>query len=213
MKKRKLQLPKGYLSYSQIQLWKSDKKRYIELYFNNRTELRMSNAGMEYGKVVAEALEKEENTGDLMTDSAMLLLTKYDVRDQEIATEIKTKECIVPVIGRPDTLDSLTKAFREYKTGKGKWTQNKAQNHPQMRFYAMLIYLKYGKLTKEAWLDWIETEKTEGGIKPTGRVESFHVEISMSDILDTIKETVNVGKEIEIAFASHETVPEIGYDD
>lgn len=185
----------------------------MELYFNNRTELRMSNAGMEYGKVVAEALEKDQNTGDLMTDSAMLLLTKYDVRDQEIATEIKTKECIVPVIGRPDTLDSITKAFREYKTGKGRWTHNKAQNHPQMKFYAMLIYLKYGKLTKEAWLDWIETSNENGIIKPTGRVESFHVEISMADILDTIKETVNVGKEIEIAFASHETVPEIGYDD
>lgn len=212
MKKRKIQLPKGYLSYSQIQLWKSDKERYKQLYFNNRTELRISNAGMEYGKVVAEALEKERDTGDLMTDSAMLLLVKYDLRDQEITTEIKTKEYIVPVIGRPDTLDSVTKAFREYKTGKGKWTQNKAQKHPQMKFYAMLIYLKYKTLTKEAWLDWIETEKTPEGIKPTGRVESFHINLTMTDILETMKETVEVAKEIEIAFASHETVPEIGYD-
>lgn len=167
---------------------------------------------MEYGKVVAEALEKERETGDLMTDSAMLLLVKYDLRDQEITTEIKTKEYIVPVIGRPDTLDSVTKAFREYKTGKGRWTQNKAQKHPQMRFYAMLIYLKYKTLTKEAWLDWIETEKTPEGIKPTGRVESFHINLTMTDILETMKETVEVAKEIEIAFASHETVPEITYD-
>ena len=37
---------------------------------------------MEYGKVVADALEKGVQTGDLLTDAGMLLLPKYDVADK-----------------------------------------------------------------------------------------------------------------------------------
>ena len=207
-KKKYIQLPKGYLSYSQIQLWKSDKKRYIELYFNNRNELRLSNSGLEYGKIVAEALEQSNETGDLLTDAAISLIVKYDLRDQEIRTEIKTKYGHIGVLGRPDTMDSATKAFREYKTGRVKWTSNKAQKHPQMIFYAMLIYIAHGVALKEAYLDWIETEETPEGVKPTGRLETFHVTFTFQEILECIAMTSRVAKEIEIAWASHIQPPE-----
>jgi len=208
MKKKYIQLPKGYLSYSQIQLWKSDKKRYIELYFNNRNELRLSNSGLEYGKIVADALEQGTETNDLLTDTAMSLIIKYDIRDQEIRTEIKTKHGAVGVMGRPDTMDSVTKAFREYKTGRVKWTENKAQKHPQMVFYAMLIYLAHGVILKEAYLDWIETVEENGIVKPTGRLETFRVTFTFMDIMECIAMTTRVAKEIEIAWASHVTPPE-----
>lgn len=207
-KKKVIQLPKGYLSYSQIQLWKSDKKRYIELYFNNRNELRLSNSGLEYGKIVADALERGTETNDLLTDTAMSLIIKYDVRDQEIRTEIKSKDGAIGVIGRPDTMDSITKHFREYKTGRVKWTQNKAQKHPQMVFYAMLIYLAHGVILKEAYLDWIETVEEDGVVKPTGRLETFKVTFTLMDIMECIAMTTRVAKEIEVAWASHIMPPE-----
>lgn len=209
--KRKIQLPQGYLSYSAREMWLSDREKFIKIYFDRKDEYRTSNKGQEYGKVVATALEKGVDTGDVLTDSAMLLLPKYDIADQEIRAILSIKEGDIEILGRPDTLDSKTFAFREYKTGKHPWTEKKAQAHPQMKFYAMLIYLKHKKIITEAWLDWIETQDTPKGIAPTGRVESFRVKISLSDILKEMTLTAQVAKEIEIAYASHIPAPEIPF--
>jgi len=204
MKSREIQLPKGYLSYSQVQLWDKDRERYKQIYFDGRDDLRTSNKAMEYGKAVATALETATDTGDLLTDEAMFLLKKYDLRDKEIVTYLKTKEGTVKIMGRPDTMDSTTHAFREYKTGKNAWTQKKAQAHLQMKFYATLIYLAHGTKLNEAWLDWIETETTpEGVVSPTGRVESFHVHFTFNDILNTMAMIARVAKEIELAWSCH----------
>ena len=209
MKKKYIQLPKPYLSYSQVELWKRDPALYTAIYMDGRDELRTTNAGQEYGKVVATALEYSRETGDLLTDSAMLLLPKYDVADQEIRTELKTKHGWLALLGRPDTLNSKTLEWREYKTGKWPWTQKKAQEHPQMKFYAMLVYLAYKKFSEEAYLDWIATEDGPSGVQPTGHVESFRVTFTLNDILQTMAETTRVALEIETAFASHQTKPDI----
>lgn len=203
MKKRIIQLPRGYLSYSQRELWNNDPERYKAIYFDGRDDLRVSNRAMDYGKVVANALEKGEDTGDLLTDSAMLMLPKYDLADEELRVELRTKDGWVPLLGKIDTRDSKTWNFREYKTGKNPWTLSKAQNHPQMRFYAMLVYLASGKQLKDAWLDWIETEHTEEGIKPTGNIQSFRVTFTLTDILKEMAATSKAAREIEIAWASH----------
>lgn len=217
MKKKIIQLPKPHLSYSQIQLWKNSRQRYIELYFNNDKRFVLNNSGLSYGKVIADALEKGVETGDILTDAAMLLLPKYDVADKEIRVTINTKDGCFDVIGKPDSLDSKTKAFYEFKSGKGKWTQAKAQKHPQMIFYAMLIYLAHGVVLDQASLIWIQTEDVteaykEGdwlpgdkkSIKPTGHVEAFNVYFSLQDILSCMAETIRVAKEIELAWLSHE---------
>lgn len=106
----------------------------------------------------------------------------------------------------------MTKDFYEYKTGKIKWTQNKAQNHLQMKFYAMLIFLAYGVRLSKASLIWIETFKdTDGKIKPTGHVEKFDITITLKDIMETMALTSKVAKEIEIAWASHVPAPVIPF--
>lgn len=203
MKKKILQLPKLHISYSQIQLWKSNKDRYRKLYYDNNSAYKLNNTGLDYGKVVADALEKGIETGDLLTDAAMLLLPKYDVADKEILVEIKTKDGSFCVLGRPDSMNSITNEFYEFKTGKGAWTQNKAQKHPQMVFYGMLIYLKYKVVLDHAHLVWLETMDTIDGVKPTGHVESFRVTFTLLDILNCIAETTKVAKEIEIDYACY----------
>ncbi len=211
IKKKIIQLPRGYLSYSQKQLWKNDKARYASIYFdgvkNNHT-----NPAMDYGKLVADALEKQKETGDLLTDSAMILLPKYDVADEEFRATLKCKQGEFEVLAKPDTRDSRSHAFREYKTGVTRWTQKKAQSHPQMRYYAMAIYLKWKKLLREAHLDWIQTVSEDTidadgipstNIIPTGHVESFRVTFTLTDILEEMADTARVAKEIEIAWMSH----------
>lgn len=209
MTKHYIQLPHHHLSHSQRELWKSDPKRYAALYFDGRDEMRVSNSGQEYGKVVADALEKGIQTGDVLTDSAMLLLPKYDVADQPIEVDMKTKHGWLHLIAKPDTFDSKTFAFREYKTGKNPWTQKKAQNHPQMIFYAVCIWLKHGVKLEKAHLDWIETALEDGVVKPTGRVETFEVTFSPEQYLETMTDMVKTALEIELAWASHQTNPEL----
>jgi hypothetical protein len=213
---RLIQLPKGYISYSQLTLWQANQQRYKDMYFDGRYELNTSNAGQEYGKIVADALENELDTGDVLTDSAMLILPKYDVRDKEIRANLDTKDGRIIVLGKPDAMNSETKDFYEYKTGKNPWTKKKAQNHLQMHFYAMVIYLAYGVLLKEAKLVWIETEILDGFdeegfakkiVKPTGRVEAFPVVFTLNEILETMALTAKVCQEIEIAYAHHTPNP------
>jgi len=210
--KKYIQLPRGYLSQSQVALWQRNPEQYKAIYFDGRDELRPSNSGMTYGKVVADALEHGIQTGDLLTDAATLLLPKYDVMDVEFRAELKTPSGWIEILAKPDSLDSVTKDFYEYKTGKTAWTQTKAQMHLQMHWYATAIYLKYGVIPK-AKLIWIETEMSifEGGdhVRPTGRVEEFEVTFQLRNILNTMALITKVAKEIEVAWASHVTNPEL----
>jgi hypothetical protein len=207
--RRIVQLPRGYISYSQLQLWLNDEERYKKLYFEERDDLRTSNSGQEYGKVVATLLETGGSHDDAVTDTAMFLLPKYDVADKEITAVLETKEGDIKIVGRPDSMDSKSKDFYEYKTGKHPWTQSKAQNHLQMRFYAMTIYLAYGVSLKEAALVWIETEQGPDGIRPTGRIETFPVTFTMQMILETMAMTAKAAKEIEVAYAQFTPDPRI----
>lgn len=201
-KKKYIALPKPYISYSQLSQWQRDPRQYKDIYFDNRDELRTTNAGMAYGKVVADALEHGVETDDLLTDAAMLLLPKYDIADVEMRVDMKTKDGWITLLAKPDSLDSKTKAFMEYKTGKVAWTQAKAQGHLQMHFYATAIYLAH-KVIPDCKLVWIETEWIDGIVKPTGHVEEFTVTLTMKDILACMALISRTAKAIEIAYAAH----------
>jgi hypothetical protein len=209
-KKKVIQLPTDCLSYSQVTLWQSDRERYKEIFFNKNDSARFMNEGMAYGKIVADALETETDTGDLLTDMAISLLVKYDIRDKEMEGIMHTKDGDIRIVSHPDTMDSKTLALREYKTGKTKWTQKKADGWFQLKFYATLIYIIHKKIPPEVHLDWIETFKdSDGVIKPTGRVESFKVNITMSDIINTMALISRVAKEIEAEWVNYTPPPEI----
>lgn len=208
-KKRIIQLPVGCLSYSQVSLWLSSPERYKQIFFNHDDSARFMNAGMAYGKIVADALEKEEDTGDLLTDMAMSLLVKYDIRDKEMEGILPTVDGDIKIVSHPDMLDSSTKSLREVKTGKVKWTQKKADNWFQLKFYSMLIYIVHGVVPPLVHLDWVETfVDTDGITKPTGHVETFKVDIGIRDVLSTMAITTKVAKEIEKKWVAYVPPPE-----
>ena len=207
-KKKVIQLPKGYISYSQMSLWMSSPERYKRLYFDGDQTARISNSGMDYGSLFADALEHGKETGDLLTDTALALLPKYDVRDKEIIVDLPTKDGAIKLLGRPDMLDSKTLAFREVKTGKIKWTQGKANKWMQLKFYAMMIYLHHGVVPPSVYLDWVETYKNDdGNVEPTGHIERFRVKITLKNILETMALTSKVAKEIEAEWVVHVPQP------
>lgn len=68
--------------------------------------------------------------------------------------------------------------FREFKTWKKPWTQERADDHWQLYFYALLIESVTGKIPEKAYLDWIVTEDDEDWIvRPTGDIVTFEVKI------------------------------------
>jgi CRISPR/Cas system-associated exonuclease Cas4 (RecB family) len=200
-------LPKGYLSYSQYQMWVNSRDRYIKKYMDGRMDMDVYNKSLEYGKIVADALEKEEEVGDILTDTMMFMLPKYDVRDRGDEVEFETSNGVLRLLFKPDTFNSKTYDFREYKTGKTKWTQQKANNHFQLKFYALCIFLKYKHITEYTYLDWIETVEENGKIEPTGKLLSFKVKIGKDVILDTLRKVVKVAKDIESVYLTHEKKP------
>jgi hypothetical protein len=177
------------------------------LYYEGDQSYSLSNSGLNYGSLFAKALEIGEDTGDLLTDVALDLLPKYNVRDKEIVVDMKTVGGAVTLLGRPDMLDDETFAFREVKTGKVKWNQKKADKHLQLKIYAVLIYLTKKVVPPSVYLDWVETfQDTDGEVTPTGHIESFKVDITLKDILETMALISKVAKEIELDWASY--VPE-----
>jgi|6_EtaG_2_1085325.scaffolds.fasta_scaffold25442_5 hypothetical protein len=207
-KKKIIQVPKGYLSFSQVSLWESSPSQYKKLYFDGDKRYGITNSGMEFGSRVADALEHGKQTGDLLTDTAMELLPKYDIQDKEITATIKTPSGSVDILGKPDSMDSKTFDFFEFKTGKVAWTQAKADKHLQLKFYATLIYLKYMVVPKNIELIWMETHNDDGVYTPTGRIERFKVEIKLVDIVDTMALISRVAKEIEAEWVVYEPPPE-----
>lgn len=212
--KRHIQLPRGYLSYSQVQLWLSDQDKYAKLYFDNRNDLRTSNLGQEYGKVVADLLEQGKRSDDVLTDTALSLIPKYDIADKEIRTLVKTKDGVFYLLSKPDSMDSATKNFLEYKTGKTRWDESKAQNHLQLKMYATGIYHEFGVIPNDIRLVWIETYtdiSVDGtkSVKPTGNIYNFKVAYTLKDILETTALLTRVAKEIEVAYVTHKINPEI----
>ena len=183
MKSKKINLPRGYLSWSQVDLWSKSKKQYAKRYFYG--EKGFTNKAMRYGSKFADAMETGEPSGDELLDLVAKTVEKYEVPEYKLEAVIKSKEYNVPLLGYIDTShDPPSKGFREYKTGKIPWTQKRADNHKQLPFYALMVYLNEKKLPKSIFLDWVETEDSTGDVKFTGHVETFPTRRTVGDLME-----------------------------
>jgi hypothetical protein len=188
--KNKILLPRGYLSYSALRLWESSKAKYRAKYYFGEEGFQ-GGKEMQYGKRFAAAMENGEDE-DILISAASSLIPKYS----KIEFEIKVEFNGIILLGKLDSFDPKTKSFLEYKTGKYPWTQAKVDADEQMTTYFMLIYLKYKKLPKEAYLDWVETEETNEKINFTGQMKSFKTKRNLTQILRMANKFKKVAQEI-----------------
>lgn len=199
---KKLLNPRGYLSWTQVDMWQHSPQRYIRKYILNQdTEFR--NSGIEHGKRTSEALE----TGDYGEDDVMTavgsLLPRYTHAEHEIRVPMDTIYGQVVLLGKLDTFHDVTLAFREYKTGRVKWDINRAKKHKQLPHYATLIFLKHGQVPPGAHLDWIETREVDGQVEFTGKIESYPVKIGLGEIMEYMALVTRVAKEIDVEYRKH----------
>jgi hypothetical protein len=161
-------------------------EKWKDLYF--RGEQRRANSGMMFGRKMAEGLENEEATGDIVLDLLMERIPKFEIRDKAITAEMKNGKKTVPLLAKPDTMKADMTAFKEYKTGQEPWTKKKADESGQITFYATTMYLITGRIPADIELVWVQTEKQPNGsldvkIGATGEIRVFKTARTMADIL------------------------------
>lgn len=194
-------LPRNYLSYSQIDLWLKNKSQYKSKYFFN--EKPFTTIETIFGKEFAERLEKN--------DSLLAHIPRYNKPEYDIKCEIEG----VPIRGFIDSYDTETFSFLEYKTSRTKnWTQDSVNKHIQLPFYSFVIKELHGKINDECKLIWVETRfknntfiykghtlfgKRE--LELTGRVEIFSRTITHDEREEMRKLIVQVAQEISESYA------------
>ena len=191
--KSKIILPREYLSWSQMSLFKRSPEQYRRYYILG--EERGTTPEMEYGKRLADVLEKGDDGKDILISGLYSLLPKYKIPEKELTAEAGG----IKLLGKLDSYNPETHDFYEYKTGKVPWTKRRADNHGQLTFYAMLIYLNYKVLPKMK-LIWAETEWDNGEIIATGRIKEFPTKRSLADILRFMADIQKIAKKISIMY-------------
>ena len=161
------------LSWSSISSFQYDPEQWYDKYILGKAQ--KESAEMRFGKLVADSFQ---------TDKPLAPVTLYKVVEQPLSIVLGD----IPLVGYIDTYNPETHDFREFKTGKKAWTKKRAQEHGQLRMYALCLYVTH-KVKPEDYtihLDWIPT-KDNGDfsisfVEPV-KVYSFEVKLTMLDIV------------------------------
>ena len=174
-------LCKPYLSWSQMNCWLTNPKRYRREYFENLAKL--DTKYLQFGKGIAKMIEEGKHK-ELLPD-----LPTYAIPEYEIKVKIKD----IRVLSYLDSYNPLENVFYEYKTGTQPWDQARVQHHDQLLFYATALKWYNGKIPEYCDLIWIETRvggmpsddfwhENDGLVNVTGKIKSFHREFDGREI-------------------------------
>ena len=154
----KINLPKKYLSFSQIELWRKNKGEYRRRYYEGKKS--PDTVYTMFGRESHEAIDQDPQY--------------KDIRLPEAEKKMLVKVGGVPILGYIDTYDPDTHDFGEYKTGirkpdgKPRWTQHLVNMHDQLPLYSLLIEAEFGVKINKTYLVWLTTEFCENTIKKGG---------------------------------------------
>ena len=177
---------RDYFSWSQYSLWKSSKLQFYKRYGLGEEGPRLPQ--FDKGKEFADFRE----TGELphwVDDPLIETVNKAIPRVGQSELKLQPKWGEVSLLSYIDECQDDLKHFLEFKTGKIPWDQTKVNNHEQLDFYALCIYLHSGeKVIPSCELVWIETEETETAqgveLTYTGHVERFKREFTYDDMVN-----------------------------
>jgi len=176
------------LSWSAISSFQFSKDQWYKKYILKQEQPESKE--MAFGKKVADSFQ---------TKNPLAPVILYPVVEQKLSVVFN----YIPLTGYIDTYEPATHNFREFKTGKKAWDQKRANEHGQLAFYALCLYIIH-KIPPKKYtihLDWLPTQ--ENGdfsisfVEPL-RIQSFQVKLTMADILNfgtTINKTVKAMEE------------------
>lgn len=168
----------SYLSWSKLQLFEKDPNLFFQVYCEGIDMFRTKQ--LELGKKLAITLENgRSEDGDEMMELMAIYMPSYPEREVEINAVFEN----IPLKGVLDGWDKKSLAIHEVKSGKN-WTQSMVDQHGQLTFYALLVWLKYKKLPDNIYLHWAKTiENDEGDLVLTGDIKTFSTKRSLTDII------------------------------
>lgn len=201
---------KSYISYSQYSKWKSNKKEYIKSYFLN--DVFESNAYMDFGSMIGEALENNDFSGFTEQEVEVLSrITRLDQFEREIAWDfgdffvkgfIDTNDSLLDGLS-PDAKEVVTKIV-DYKTGDmNKVAVYEDDAYDQVTIYAGAIEQETGHLPTMGWVELIErTGNVFRGepLKLGNKVEVIPQDVSPEAVTRVRGNILKVAKEITASY-------------
>ena len=170
-------LPRGYISWSALQLLEQNPDEYYRIYFLG--EKRFVSKHMEFGKEFARMRSGEIPPKDSATAFYLSLAPSFPKKEHPM----RAISDGIHLYGILDSFDVKIKGIGEDKTSTSPWTQKKVDAHGQFTFYALMIWIKYKKIPGPSFLAWYETKEDEGGnIQLTGKVKTFKTQRGLCDI-------------------------------
>lgn len=211
-------LPKGYLSHSAMECWRSSKDQYRLKYYSKDDNYTFSTMYTEFGKDIALILE------DKKAKKAHPVLSKvpgYKACEYPLMFEVEG----VPIKGYIDSFDPNKKRVLEYKTsikrkdGKQHWNNVSVKKHNQMLLYALGVKTLLGSVHPEVKLIWMETDYREvcsevpfgnttitdckPGLYLTGHFEVFKRKLEDWEFEWMKREIVKVATEISVDYTAY----------
>ncbi len=168
-----LTTPRPYLSYSQLSVFERSQDSYIDIYINGNT---YSNPRMDYGKRVHQSLETGLTSQEKSIQHAYTFLPRYGRPE----AKIKVKTGDLTLYGILDDLNVRKSIINEYKTGAIIWTQSRVNKDVQLTFYVLLFFLKYKRLPKIIYLNWLNTNQNS---KDYLNITQFETHRTLTDII------------------------------
>lgn len=165
-----------YISWSQLQLFEKSPEQYRDVYILGQDILVTRRILL--GREVADRMAEEGEAMDEDINFLKVFLPDYPEKEFPIEADLEG----IKLLGKLDGFNPKKLVIGELKTG-AKWTQKMADKHGQLTFYALLVWLKYGKLPK-IFLHWAETAEDDfGEIYLTRRIVTFKTKRTLAQVI------------------------------
>ena len=193
-------LPKKYISVSQINLWYSDRQKYINRYFLNLPE--EPSIYMDFGKRFAEDTEAFIKNGIIMETFPDFYIDKIQAfKGCEAEKPISLSINDIQVVGYIDAWDRENNRVIDFKTSGRPWTTHTLHNSLQMKVYALAMFVN-GDTIPESQINWLGTKRTKNGLSFTGESYELNHTFEMDDLLKAIVLIEQTCKEISEVYKS-----------
>ena len=193
-------LPKPYISVSQINLWYSDRQKYINRYFLDLPE--EPSIYMNFGKQFATSTETFIKDGIIDNNLPHFYLEKIrPMKGLEAEKEISLSINDIQVKGFIDAWDVHNNKVIDFKTSGKPWTMDTLKGSLQMKVYALAMFVN-GDQIPESQINWLGTKRTKNGLSFTGESHELRHTFEMDDLLKGIVLIEQTCKEISETYTS-----------
>ena len=187
-------LPKKYISVSQINLWYSDRQKYIDRYFLDLPQ--EPSIYMDFGKQFAEDTEAFIKNGIIMETFPDFYIDKIQsFKGCEAEKPISLSINDIQVVGYIDAWDRENNRVIDFKTSGRPWTMQTLYNSLQMKVYALAMFVN-GDTIPESQINWLGTKRTRNGLSFTGESHELRHTFEINDLLKAIVLIEQTCKEI-----------------